>query len=77
VLCVANDVDHAIAEILPAHCMDPTDFEARYPARRARALGCPPDDQLRGLCTSPAPLLQRAASAAARRHRPWREEERE
>jgi len=51
VLRDADDVDHAIAEILPALCMDPADFEARYPARRARALGgCPPDDQLlRGL----------------------------
>ncbi|XP_066313389.1 AP2-like ethylene-responsive transcription factor At1g79700 [Miscanthus floridulus] len=46
VLRDADDVDHAIAEILPALCMDPADFEARYPAR---ALGCPPDDQLRGL----------------------------
>lgn len=49
VLRDADDADHAIAEILPALCMDPADFEARYPARRARALGCPPDDQLRGL----------------------------
>jgi hypothetical protein len=49
VLRDADDVDHAIAEILPALCMDPADFENRYPARRARALGCPPDDQLRGL----------------------------
>jgi len=50
VLRDADDVDHAIAEILPALCMDPADFEARYPARRARALGWPSDDhQLRGL----------------------------
>ncbi|KAL5221538.1 hypothetical protein ABZP36_026251 [Zizania latifolia] len=34
-----DDVDHAIAEILPALCMDRADFEARYPARRARADG--------------------------------------
>uniref|UniRef100_A0A0D9V709 AP2/ERF domain-containing protein n=1 Tax=Leersia perrieri TaxID=77586 RepID=A0A0D9V709_9ORYZ len=34
-----DDVDHAIAEILPALCMDQADFEARYPARRARADG--------------------------------------
>lgn len=46
----ADDVDHAIAEILPVLGMDPADFEARYPARRARALGWPSDDyQLRGL----------------------------
>uniref|UniRef100_A0A0D9YGD0 AP2/ERF domain-containing protein n=1 Tax=Oryza glumipatula TaxID=40148 RepID=A0A0D9YGD0_9ORYZ len=32
----ADDADHAIAEILPALCMDRADFEARYPARRAR-----------------------------------------
>uniref|UniRef100_A0A0E0JQ54 AP2/ERF domain-containing protein n=1 Tax=Oryza punctata TaxID=4537 RepID=A0A0E0JQ54_ORYPU len=31
-----DDADHAIAEILPALCMDRADFEARYPARRAR-----------------------------------------
>jgi len=51
VLRDADDVDHAIAEILPALCMDPADFEARYPARRARALGWPSDDHqlLRGL----------------------------
>ncbi|KAF8751276.1 hypothetical protein HU200_012153 [Digitaria exilis] len=47
----ADDVDHAIAEILPVLGMDPADFEARYPARRARALGWPSSDdhQLRGL----------------------------
>ncbi|PAN27899.1 hypothetical protein PAHAL_5G116300 [Panicum hallii] len=45
-----DDVDNAIAEILPALGMDPADFEARYPARGARALGWPSDDhQLRGL----------------------------
>jgi len=51
VLRDADDVDHAIAVILPALCMDPADFEARYPARRARALGWPSDDHqlLRGL----------------------------
>lgn len=32
----ADDADHAIAEILPALCMDRADFEARYPARRTR-----------------------------------------
>ncbi|KAF0892107.1 hypothetical protein E2562_013486 [Oryza meyeriana var. granulata] len=36
-----DDVDHAISEILPALCMDRADFEARYPARRARADGWP------------------------------------
>ncbi|KAJ1285902.1 hypothetical protein BS78_03G313400 [Paspalum vaginatum] len=39
VLRDADDVDHAIAEILSALGMDRADFEARYPARRARALG--------------------------------------
>ncbi|KAG8078260.1 hypothetical protein GUJ93_ZPchr0007g3363 [Zizania palustris] len=34
-----DDVDDAIAVILPALCMDRADFEARYPARRARADG--------------------------------------
>lgn len=38
-------MDHAIAEILPALCMDRPDFEARYPPRRARAaVGWPSDD---------------------------------
>jgi AP2-like factor, ANT lineage len=49
----ADDVDHAIAEILPALCMDPADFEARYPAR---APGCclqPQSDDLRGLLPLP------------------------
>jgi AP2-like factor, ANT lineage len=49
----ADDVDHAIAEILPALCMDLTDFEARYPAR---APGCclqPQSDDLRGLLPLP------------------------
>ncbi|OEL25451.1 Ethylene-responsive transcription factor WRI1 [Dichanthelium oligosanthes] len=49
VLRDVDDADHAISEILPALCMDPADFEARYPARRARALGWPFDDQLRAL----------------------------
>ncbi|KAL6616263.1 hypothetical protein ACP70R_038533 [Stipagrostis hirtigluma subsp. patula] len=47
VLRDAGDVDHAIAEILSALGMDPADFEATYPARRARALGgggLPSDD---------------------------------
>lgn len=48
VLLDADDVDHAIAEILPALGMDPADFEARYPARRAGCLHQQPDD-LRGL----------------------------
>ncbi|KAL6853544.1 hypothetical protein ACP4OV_019573 [Aristida adscensionis] len=37
VLRDADDAEHAIAEILPALGMDPADFEARYPPRRARA----------------------------------------
>ncbi|XP_062205336.1 ethylene-responsive transcription factor WRI1-like [Phragmites australis] len=44
VLRDADDVDHAIAEILPALGMDPAEFEERYPARRARAPGWPSDD---------------------------------
>ncbi|XP_062181070.1 AP2-like ethylene-responsive transcription factor At1g16060 [Phragmites australis] len=43
VLRDADDADHAIAEILPALCMDPADFEAWYPAR---PLGCWPSDDL-------------------------------
>ncbi|KAL6881972.1 hypothetical protein ACP4OV_011444 [Aristida adscensionis] len=39
----ADDAEHAIAEILPALGMDPADFEARYPPRRARC-GSPADD---------------------------------
>ncbi|CAL4953978.1 unnamed protein product [Urochloa decumbens] len=50
VLRDANDVDHAIAEILPALGMDAADFEAQY---TARAPGWLPDDddddQIRGL----------------------------
>lgn len=59
----AEDVDHAIAEILPALGMDPADFEARYPARRARAApaGClhqqSPDD-LRGLPLLPDGVMR-------------------
>jgi hypothetical protein len=43
--------------------MDPTDFKARYRACRARALGCPPDDQLHGLCAS-APMRRLCSSPA-------------
>ncbi|GJM92786.1 hypothetical protein PR202_ga09285 [Eleusine coracana subsp. coracana] len=50
----ADDVDHAIAEILPALGMDPADFEARYPARRARV--DQPDD-LRGLPVLPDSVM--------------------
>jgi AP2-like factor, ANT lineage len=56
----ADDVDHAIAEILPALCMDPADFEARYPAR-ARTGGClqQQSDDLRGLLPLPDKSVMR------------------
>ncbi|GJN17382.1 hypothetical protein PR202_gb04444 [Eleusine coracana subsp. coracana] len=52
----ADDVDHAIAEILPALGMDPADFEAQYPARRARVHHQP--DDLRGLPVLPDSVMR-------------------
>ncbi|CAL4973485.1 unnamed protein product [Urochloa decumbens] len=49
VLRDADDVDHAIAEILPVLGMDAADFEARYTARAPGWLPDDDDGQLRGL----------------------------
>ncbi|XP_040385915.1 AP2-like ethylene-responsive transcription factor At1g16060 [Oryza brachyantha] len=75
-----DDADDAIAEILPALCMDRADFEARYPARRdgwsssdaagaSDVRGLPDDvgfvDDIESLFDAPGAPAAAAANSAA------------